>query len=487
MYYGAYSTTEHEPYQTPSCPSFLRRLSRRISAAATAAAALAAAPTVAPSSSDQTTLLTTVDYSPSALSLLPKTLLRLPFSLRTQTGPKIRESFGQGLISNMAAAIIFAMIGAWTNALKTLPLASQETSAALEFYHAQLKIRLLNEKDSSVYQRADWLVDKLGTKVHSYFWLDEYTGRDDFARYWKNEWMSGLTSWRKALKIPKSDVLMEDECAKVTDQHDRDKSYVVWNPGSMFNTCSCSWAQDGNLCEHILKVISICRKRVFILPSISLLQYHQTLNNMLRCPPFDSLIRDHAMSLAVSETSKLVSAKQDENLPSKRLVITQILSHDGDGHEDVSESPGCAMGDTADRNVDQGSSRNHIPLESAGEDSLPADMDVDPSTICISPPGLYLVAETVSNNEFQENKERALTTIGNEISATKNDDLFDHKIEQVILDKDCKVDVMDVDPPAFASSTTDTLEHCEPHQNGVTTVISCSKNADSHISNIPHS
>ena len=112
--------------------------------------------------------------------------------------------------------------GAWINALQTLPLVSQESCAAMEFYHNQLKIRLLNEKDICVYQRADWLVDKLGTKVHSYFWLDEYSEKDDFARYWKNEWMSGLTSWRKALKIPDTDVIMEDGCAKVTDQ---DKEY----------------------------------------------------------------------------------------------------------------------------------------------------------------------------------------------------------------------------------------------------------------------
>ncbi|KAL1330498.1 hypothetical protein AAHE18_12G113800 [Arachis hypogaea] len=132
----------------------------------------------------------------------------------------------------------YPRMGAWINALKTLPLASQESCAAVEFYHNQLKIRLFNEKDNSVFQRADWLVDKLGTKVHSYFWLDEYSGKDDFARYWKNEWISGLTSWCKALKIPDTDVLLEDGCAKVTDQDNPEKAYVVHNPGSMFSVCN---------------------------------------------------------------------------------------------------------------------------------------------------------------------------------------------------------------------------------------------------------
>jgi hypothetical protein len=48
--------------------------------------------------------------------------------------------------------------------------------------------------------------------VHSYFWLDEYSGKDDFSRYWRDEWVSGLTSWRKALKIPDSDVVIEGRC-----------------------------------------------------------------------------------------------------------------------------------------------------------------------------------------------------------------------------------------------------------------------------------
>ncbi|KAL7233858.1 hypothetical protein ACSBR1_017462 [Camellia fascicularis] len=123
-------------------------------------------------------------------------------------------------------------IGSWTTILKTLLLASQETCAAMEFYHNQMKLRLLNDNDSGVYQRADWLVDKLGTKVHSYFWLDEYSGKDDFARYWKDEWMSGLTSWRKSLKIPDSDVVMEGKCATVVDQEDQKRAHVVFNPAN---------------------------------------------------------------------------------------------------------------------------------------------------------------------------------------------------------------------------------------------------------------
>ncbi|XP_027359985.1 uncharacterized protein LOC113868533 [Abrus precatorius] len=410
-------------------------------------------------------------------------------------------------------------IGAWTNALQTLPLASQESCAAMEFYHNQLKVRLLNEKDISVYKRADWLVDKLGTKVHAYFWLDEYTGKDDFARYWKNEWISGLTSWRKALKIPDTNVLLEDGCAKVTDQHDLDKAYVVWNPGSTLSICDCSWAQDGNLCEHILKVLSICRRRGSILPSIGLFQYQQALNKMLHCPPFDSLIRDHAVSLAVSvqkqlntlldkegiqtvmdphekriiidvqqESSRVVSTNQDQDLVSQMCVINDVLLQDGDGCEDRNEGPGCAsvMNDIADH-VDHGSTRNSKPIESVGEDSLTADMDLDPPSISVSLPRLQSVDETVSGTAIQENKEWDLSTTGNEISASNNCAVSNDKIEENILDTGCKDCVMDVDHPALddPSSTTLDVKHSETLENGVNDVprvFSCTIDGDSHSS-----
>ncbi|KAL2322371.1 hypothetical protein Fmac_026750 [Flemingia macrophylla] len=405
----------------------------------------------------------------------------------------------------------YPRIGAWINALQILPLASQESCAAMEFYHNQLKIRLLNEKEVTVYQRGDWLVDKLGTKVHSYFWLDEYSGKDDFARYWKNEWMSGLTPWRKALKIPDTDVLMEEGRAMVTDQDDRDKAFVVWNTSSMLSICNCSLAQEGNLCEHILKVLSINRRRGSIIPSVTLFQYHRALNNLLHCPPFDSLIRDHAVSLAVSvqkqldalldkesvqtvmdpnkkgiiidipqESFRVVSANWGQDLVSKKDVINGVLSEDADGSEDRNESneaPGCAS--AIDQVVDCGNTRNGEPCESAGEDNLPADMDVDPSSTCVN--------DTTISGAFQENKKRGLSAAGNKISASESGGASNDKIEENILDKGSRDCAMDVDPLAMEapSSTTENVTKCKTHQNGgngVSSVISCTKDADGHLS-----
>ncbi|KAK4761703.1 hypothetical protein SAY87_029587 [Trapa incisa] len=205
-------------------------------------------------------------------------------------------------------------MGVWITALKTLLIASHETSAAMEFYHRQLKLRLLNEKDSEVYQRVDWLVHKLGTKVHAYFWLDDYSEKEHFARYKKEEWVSGLTSWQKSLTIPGSDVSFEGRCARVVDQLDRDEVHVVWNPGSQLALCDCDLAEIGNLCEHVFKVMKLSRDNGSDPePSVCMAKFRRVLIETLRCPPYDSLERDHATSLVLfvqQQLSSLSNSKQ---------------------------------------------------------------------------------------------------------------------------------------------------------------------------------
>ncbi|KAI0497553.1 hypothetical protein KFK09_020784 [Dendrobium nobile] len=201
----------------------------------------------------------------------------------------------------------FPKLGAWTNILKSLPLASTEVSSAIECYHNQLKLRLLNEKDSNIYQRADWLVDKLGTKVHSYYWLDEYSGKDNFARYWKDEWKCGLTAWRRALDILDSDVVFDGNSATVVHPSNPRHVHLVLIPGSEFAICDCNWSKMGNLCEHVIKSNKIYHQNRSNSLSTSMFQYKRTLMNLLKCPPHNSLLRDHAISLAASVQAQLNS------------------------------------------------------------------------------------------------------------------------------------------------------------------------------------
>ncbi|KAI3446041.1 hypothetical protein Pfo_002706 [Paulownia fortunei] len=309
-------------------------------------------------------------------------------------------------------AIWYPRIGMWVRALKTLPLASQETCAAMEFYHKQLKIRLLHEKDQSVYQRADWLVNKLGTKVHSYFWLDEYSGKEDFARYWKDEWMSGPTAWRKSLRIPDAHVVMEGKCAKVIGPKDQDTAHLVWNPGSEYAICDCSWAKMGNLCEHVFKIIKFCRDKGSITPSMSMFQYSQALINMLCCPPYDSLVRDHAVSLAVWVQMQLNAQIGPDSTQDKRNDPEQQTAEPSMGSPDkvldnANHCPGKAISSQVENQFAMKRKRtgceagdfDHSPIHQLTSENLhyngaqleipSADMEVDSSSICTSAPQLF--------------------------------------------------------------------------------------------------
>ncbi|VFQ94370.1 unnamed protein product [Cuscuta campestris] len=285
----------------------------------------------------------------------------------------------------------YPRLGLWTSALRSLPLASQETCAALEFYHNQMKLRLLNERDSSVYKRADWLADKLGTKVHSYFWLDEYSDKDDFVRYWKDEWTSGLTAWRRSLLIPDADVAINGDCANIVDQGDRTVVHVIRNlSSSEYALCDCDSSIMGNLCEHVFKSIKYLREGGPGLFSVSMFQYKQALLKVLHCPPFDSLIRDHALSLAVWVKTQLSSsqtvgptarngifadniAKEEmpsldhfpdtrENLPCTDLPFSIINNLDSDPNKNDS---GIEVTEGTRNNVNQRCSLGHVSSEYA--------------------------------------------------------------------------------------------------------------------------
>ncbi|XP_078427939.1 zinc ion binding protein [Wolffia australiana] len=189
-------------------------------------------------------------------------------------------------------------LGAWVAALRSLPVATAETCAAMESYHGQLKRRLVNEADKTVYQRVDWLVDKLGSKVHAYYWLDGFSGKASFARYWKDEWKSDPTPWRQALEIPDDDVILLGQ-GKTVAVRGGDGG-AVRNAGGEFALCDCALAAEGSLCKHAIKATAWLRRRAAAPPSASLVKFGQILGEILSCPPRDSVIRDHAVAMAVA-------------------------------------------------------------------------------------------------------------------------------------------------------------------------------------------
>lgn len=223
----------------------------------------------------------------------------------TRNGPTAMdavEEFMQVFVDQNAFLEYFKIqwlpkIEIWVTAMRTLPLANQEMHGAIEGYHARLKHKLLNELQSGACQRVDWLVHALTTEVHSYYWFEQYSEESGSFRAIRDE-LIVPSSWQRALQIPDGDVLLDEDdlCyVKVVCQSDRTQAYIVWNPGSEFAFCDCSWSRLGNLCKHVIKVNDICRNHHLARPSLALQTYRQIMLSLLQNPPDDPIVLDHAI------------------------------------------------------------------------------------------------------------------------------------------------------------------------------------------------
>ncbi|XP_072982251.1 uncharacterized protein [Typha latifolia] len=187
----------------------------------------------------------------------------------------------------------------WLETIKNLPLASQESCGAIEGYHLKLKLKLYDDSNLGALQRVDWLVHKLTTEIHSSYWLDLYADESGSFPAVKEEYIAS-TSWNRALQIPDDAVTFDDEdnlFAKVVSQKDSCQTHIVWNPGSEFSLCDCSWSMEGNICKHVIKVNMLCQHHEF-LPSLSYQSFQQVLLDIWRKPLDDSISLDQSLAWA---------------------------------------------------------------------------------------------------------------------------------------------------------------------------------------------
>ncbi|EOY25229.1 hypothetical protein QUC31_009182 [Theobroma cacao] len=186
----------------------------------------------------------------------------------------------------------------WLSTMKTIPLASQEASGAIEAYHVKLKTKLFDDSHLGALQRVDWLVHKLTTELHSTYWLDRYADESDSFLNVKEEYIAS-TSWHRALQIPDSFVTLGDKAnlfAKVASQKDISITHLVWNPGSDFAFCDCAWSMQGNFCKHVIKVNMMCENREGYKPSMSFQSFREILMDLLKKPMDDSIALDESVA-----------------------------------------------------------------------------------------------------------------------------------------------------------------------------------------------
>ncbi|KAK6929062.1 hypothetical protein RJ641_005267 [Dillenia turbinata] len=188
-------------------------------------------------------------------------------------------------------------IEVWVNAMKILPVGTQELHAAIESYHLRLKSRLFTPSHANFWPRVDWLIHILTTEVHSLYWFDQYVAETGFFDNMRDSSFS-TNSWYRSLRIPDADVILDEHnlrIAKVISQTDGSMVYTVWNPGSEFAICDCSWSRLGNICKHVIKVATLCKSRQVARPLLAAQIYRQTLLTLLENPPDDPLVLEHAI------------------------------------------------------------------------------------------------------------------------------------------------------------------------------------------------
>jgi len=207
----------------------------------------------------------------------------------------------------------------WLSTMRNFQLGSQEASGALEAYHVKLKAKLFDDSHLGALQRVDWLVHKLTTELHSSYWLDRYADESDSFQNVKEKYILS-TSWHRALQIPDYAVTLDDKdhlFAKVASQKDSSLLHLVWNPGSEFAFCDCSWSMQGNLCKHVIKVNMICENLKGYQPSMSFRSFEEVLMDLWRKPVDDSFALDLSLACThqmLDQIQKLVELNNSTDI-----------------------------------------------------------------------------------------------------------------------------------------------------------------------------
>ena len=145
----------------------------------------------------------------------------------------------------------------WVVGHRNLPYAGQDTNAAIESYHSNLKVTLRAAKGRAHGRRLDWVIYELTEEILSHYWYQAMRKQHGFVPNLKQEQFV-INAVLKAREIPDSCVTLPiayDGPAIVTSKTNASKMYFVYNPDCEWGCCDCVWALKGNICKHQIKVL----------------------------------------------------------------------------------------------------------------------------------------------------------------------------------------------------------------------------------------
>jgi hypothetical protein len=147
----------------------------------------------------------------------------------------------------------------WVVGHRNLCYAGQDTNAAIESYHGNLKATLKQSKRRYHGRRVDWTIHQLVGDVLNHYWYASLRKRFGFVTNTKEEQFV-IGALLKARLIPDSCVMLPS-CpgapAVVTSKSKVQKRYWVYNPGEELASCDCPVGMKGNICKHQVKVLKL--------------------------------------------------------------------------------------------------------------------------------------------------------------------------------------------------------------------------------------
>ena len=147
----------------------------------------------------------------------------------------------------------------WIVGHRNLPYAGQDTNAAIESYHSNLKATLRASKGRAHGRRLDWVIYELTGEILSHYWYQAMRKQHGFVPNLKQEQFV-INAVLKAREIPDSAVTLpiaDDGPALVTSKKNPSKFYSIYSPDCEWGCCDCMWALKGNICKHQIKVLMI--------------------------------------------------------------------------------------------------------------------------------------------------------------------------------------------------------------------------------------
>jgi len=147
----------------------------------------------------------------------------------------------------------------WVVGHRNMPYAGQDTNAAIESYHSNLKATLRASKGRAHGRRLDWVIYELTEEILSHYWYQAMRKQHGFVPNLKQEQFV-INAVLKAREISDSCVTLpiaDDGAALVTLKTNPSKMYSVYSPDCEWGCCDCVWALKGNICKHQIKVLMI--------------------------------------------------------------------------------------------------------------------------------------------------------------------------------------------------------------------------------------